>query len=312
MIRSLALVLALTAPAAANPLDDHVLPRVAAFAGATEALAQTDCDVDALKAAYAPAATAWAAMSHLTLGPVEAEGRGQVVLFWPDGRDATRRGLALLRERGAEGWTPEGIARASAAARGLGALERLIWEAEAEPCALTRALTRDLADTAARIETGWTNGFADLMRTPGTAGNARFLDESEVRAAFFTALMSGLEHLSDRRLGAPLGTFAEPRPARAELRRSGLSLAMVVAALEGMRELAAAMADAPETDAAFARALDAARRVDTPDLSQVAEPGGRLRVEALQTAVDAIRQVADVEIGQGLGIAQGFNSADGD
>jgi predicted lipoprotein len=312
MIRPLLLTLALPLTAQAGAIDDHALPRVAAFADAAGALADAPCDPAALKGAFGPAATAWAAMSHLTMGPVEAEGRGQVVLFWPDGRDATRRGLNLLREQGEMGWTPEGIARASAAARGLGALERLIWEADAAPCALTLALADDLAETAARIEAGWTGGFAALMRDPGGPGNTRFLDEAEVQAAFFTALMTGLEHLAERRLGEPLGSFDRPRPARAELRRSASSLPMVEASLRALRELAAAMADAPETDAAFARALDAATRIETPDLSRVADPAGRLPVEALQTAVNALRQAADREIGDAHGLAQGFNAADGD
>ncbi|MEM7491316.1 MAG: imelysin family protein [Pseudomonadota bacterium] len=312
MIRSLLLALALPLAAQADPIDDHSLPRITAFAEATAALAAQDCDPAALRPAFAEAATTWAAMSHLTMGPVEDEGRGRIVLFWPDGRDATGRGLRLLRETGEESWTPEGIARASAAARGLGALERLIWEADAEPCALTLALADDLAATAARIEAGWRDGFADLMRRPGADGNTRFLDASEVQAAFFTALMTGLEHVAERRLGAPLGTFDRPRPLRAELRRAGLSLPMVVASLEALRDLAAAMADAPETDAAFARALETADRIETADLTQVADPSGRLQVETLQTAVNTIRQTADREIGGALGVAQGFNAADGD
>lgn len=314
MIRAL-IFCCLAVPAHADidrALDDHVLPRVAAFTEATAALAAQDCNLDDLRPAFADAATAWAGLSHLAIGPIEDEGRGQIVLFWPDSRDATRRGLQLLQQSGAAAWTPDGIARASAAARGLGALERLIWEAEAEPCPLTLAIAEDMAATAARIETAWQDGFADLMRTAGAAGNSRFLDETEVQAAFFTALMTGLEHIADRRLGGPMGTFEQPRPLRAELRRSSLSLPMVVASLEALRELAAAMADAPETDEAFVRALEAAARVDTPDLSQVSEPGGRLRVETLQTAVNAVRRTADQEIGGALGVMQGFNAADGD
>ena len=312
MIRPAFLALLLPFTAQADPIDRHALPRVAAFARTATALADAPCEPATLRTAFGRTAAAWAAMSHLTMGPVEDEGRGRIVLFWPDGRDATRQGLNLLHGQGPEAWTPEGIARTSAAARGLGALERLIWEADAEPCGLTLALADDLSATADRIEAGWTDGFADLMRTPGGPGNTRYLDDAEVKGAFYTALMTGLEHLSARRLGEPMGTFARPRPARAELRRSGSSLPMIVASLRSLRELAAAMTDAPDTDAAFARALDAADRIETADLAQVADPGGRLRVEALQTAVDAVRQAADREIGRGLGLAQGFNAADGD
>ncbi|MEM7645132.1 MAG: imelysin family protein [Pseudomonadota bacterium] len=138
------------------------------------------------------------------------------------------------------------------------------------------------------------------------------MDQAEVDAALFTALMTGLAHMADKRLGEPLGTFDRPRPLRAELHRSDQSMPMVIAALEALRDLAATLADASDTDAAFVRALEAAARIETPDLSQVADPGGRLRVETLQTAVNAIRRAADREIGGGLGVVQGFNAADGD
>jgi hypothetical protein len=72
----------------------------------------------------------------------------------------------------------------------------------------------------------------------------------------------------------------------------------------------AAIAATPETDAPFARALDAAARVETADLSPVPDPSGRLPVKALQTAVSDIRRAVDREIGDAPGLARGFDAAD--
>ncbi|WP_099826802.1 imelysin family protein [Oceaniglobus indicus] len=308
-------VAVLTSPAVADvdaALDRHVLPRIDDLAAETRALADTPCDAGQLRAAFDDAALAWSAASHLTLGPAEENGRARAILFWPDERDSTGRGLRLLMQQGADAWTPDAIARASVAARGLGALERLIHEDDAQPCALTLALSDDLAATAAAIRDGWHDGFADMMRTPGGPGNTRFLTESEAAAALFTALLAGLEYTADTRLGRPLGTFDDPRPARAEYRRSGLSLDSVQAALVSLRELAATLADAPRTLEALDRAIATTEDLDDPVFAGVADPQARFRVETLQTAVREARNIAATEIGAALGVSAGFNSADGD
>ena len=180
-------------------------------------------------------------------------------------------------------WAPEAVARASVAARGLGALERAIFE-DAAPCALTQALADDLAATASAIRDGW-DGFAQALRTAGRPGNDRFLAPEEAQAAFLTALTTGPEHTAENRLGRPLGTFDDPRPSRAELPRSGLSLPLVAAALMGMRDLTVVLADVPRTVAALDRALMQARALDDPALAGVADPAARFRIEALQTTV---------------------------
>lgn len=317
MIRATLLATALALPAHAGveeALASHVLPRIDALAEGTATLAAAPCEPEALRAGFHAAADAWAGASHLTLGPAEEGARTQAIQFWPDARDATGRGLRLLRAQGEEAWTPETIARASVAARGLGALERLIHEDGGEPCALTLALADDLAATARAIRDGWRGegGFAEAMRSAGAPGNGRFLAPEEARAALFTALLSGLEHVEARRLGEPLGTFDRPEPRRAEMRRAGRSLENVRLALASLRELAAALAHAPGTDAAFATALAAAEALDDPVFAGVADPQGRVRVEALQTAVRAVRAAAAAEIGGALGVTAGFNASDGD
>ena len=293
-------------------LDAHVLPGMDRLTDATAALAIAPCGTEAQRDAFAGAARAWAGVSHLTFGPAEENGRARAIEFWPDTRDATGRGLRLLIEQGPDAWTSEAIARASVAARGLGALERLIYEQEGEPCALTSALASDLAATAAAIRDDWRDGFAETMRSAGQDGNTRFLDESEAAAALFTALLTGLEQTADARLGAPLGTFDQPRANRAELRRAGLSLAMITESLTAARELAAALAPAPQTDAALARAVGEAERLADPALAGVAEPMSRVRIEALQTSIRSAIDIAAAELGPALGVQAGFNSADGD
>jgi predicted lipoprotein len=314
MIRTLALI-CLATPALADVdgvLDHHILPRIDRFAETATALADTSCDAPALRQGFADAAQAWAGISHLNMGPIQDGGRAKSVLFWPDDRDATTRGLRLLQAQGSDALTPEAMAQASVAARGLGALERQIFDNDAQPCDLTLALADDLAVTAGDIRDGWQDDFADQLRDPGQDGHVRFLTLDEVNQTLFTSLLAGMEYLSDQRLGRPLGSFDKPQPLRAELRRSQQSVPMIQTQIASLRELAAILGDAPLTDAAMARAQDQASSLDDPALSNVDDPSERFRVEAVQTTIKEAMTLAQDELGKALNVKMGFNAADGD
>lgn len=303
----------------AEVVSTHILPGYDAFAGASAALAAKageTCAADALAPAYHAAYDAWMGVQHLHLGPVEEDGRGLAIAFWPDPKGSGRRAQAALLTGDPALLTPERFARQSVAARGLTGLERLIWPETpppVDPCPLIRATATDLARLAAETAAGWHGGFADTLLTAGTPGNTRFLSRDEARRALFTALVTGLEQLRDARLGRPMGTFDRPTPERAEARASGRSLRNVALALRAERKLAMALvAPAPETRAAFDRAIALAEGLDDPVFDGTTTPTGRLRVEVLQQAVDRVRQTALAEIGPALGVGLGFNAQDGD
>ncbi len=322
----LAFVLAFAAgPVAADVnavIDAHILPGYAAFAEATTALddAAADCAPETIRPAWNEAFDAWLGVSHLRFGPVEQDGRSVVIAFWPDERGATPKALAgLIADEDPIIETPEGTARVSVAARGLFALEYLLYDpqfAEAGPygCALIRALTEDLAALAAETNEAWQGGYAETMRSAGAEGNATYLSDREARQALFTALLSGLEFTADQRLGRPLGTFDRPRPTRAEAWRSERGQRNVVLSLRALSDLARHLTDdgAPLTDAALAHAIERAESLDDPAFTGVSDPSSRLKIEIVQQAVRAARDAALAEIGPSLGVSAGFNSADGD
>ncbi len=324
-MRRLALVIGLTLTALPARADfpeavrDHILPGYAAFEQATAALdasAQADCTAQALRPAYQAAWDAWMAVAHLRLGPVEEEGRVLAIAFWPDPKAlGTKAQMALLTGDPAA-LSPEHFPEQSVAARGLTGLERLLYPAEplpADPCALIRATTTDLARMAAGIEADWRGGYADVLLTAGEPGNTTFLSRPEVRQALFTQLAAGLEFVEDSRLGRPLGTFDKPRPERAEARAAGRSLRNVLLGLRAMKGLVEALTpDAPQTLAAFDHAISLAEGLNDPVFAGVAEPESRLKVEILAEAVDAIRAVILTELAPELDVGIGFNAADGD
>lgn len=309
-------------------LDRHVLPGMQALARSTAALdaaAQADCRPDdpALRAAFGEAFDAWIAVSHLRFGPAENQARGFALAFWPDTRGMTPKTLrSLIADADPVVETPEGFATVSVAGRGFYALEYLLYDAGIAAlgtpgyrCRLTRAVTADIAATAADLARDWTGRYAALMRDPGPGGP--YQTDDEVLQEVFKALTTGLEINADLRLGRPMGQIGKPRPLRAEARRSGRSLRHVVVSLRALRQLAALLAGADadlaaRMENAFDTALDRADRLDDPVFAGVATPQGRLRIEVLQQAVRAIRAEANEYMGPALGVAAGFNSLDGD
>lgn len=316
-----ALTLAASAALADFPeaVRDHILPGYAGFEVASAALAAAageSCDVTALQPGYHAAYDAWMAVQHLRFGPVETDGRVLAILYWPDPKAlGAKAQLALLTGDPAK-LAPDAFAEQSVAARGLLALERLLFPAEAlpgDPCPLIRATAGDLARIAAVVHAEWRNGFAQTLTSAGEAGNTTYLSRPEARQVLFTQLATGLEFLDDQRLGRPLGSFDVPHPERAEARASGRSLRNVLLSLQAMRALMVALTpDAPATLAAFDHAISLAATMDDPVFAGVTAPPDRLKVEILQQAVREIREVILSELAPELDVGIGFNAADGD
>lgn len=307
----------------ARAVDDYIMPGYAAFAEASAQLrdvAAQDCTLEAIKPAWNDAFDAWLTVSHLHFGPIEKDGRAVIIAFWPDERSASPRALAdLIAGQDPIIATPAGTAQISAAARGIYALEYMLYDPQFATagdygCALTRALTADLAGISAEVMDDWQGGYADTLRTAGAAENQTYLTKREGVQALFTTLLAGIEFDSEKRLGRPLGTFERPRPNRAESWRSKRSLRNLALSLHGLKALKDTLSDeqTPVTDAAFAKAFDLLDQLDDPILAGVADPQGRFKVEILQQAVQAIGDAAEVELSDLLGVEAGFNSADGD
>ena len=300
-------------------VKDHILPGYAAFATASQTLADTaakDCTADAVRPAFNAAYDAWLGVEHLRFGPATDNGTNMSILFWPDpkGSGSKAQRALLLGDPGQ--LQPAAFAKQSVAARGLAGLERLLYPATdlpADPCALIRATATDLAATAQQVDDAWVNSYAQTMLTAGQPGNTTYLHHSEARQALFTQVISGLEYDMDARLARPLGTFAAPHPERAEAVASGRSLTNIRLSLQALRAMVVTLTpDAPLTMAAFDRALKQADTLDDPVLAGVADPQGRLKVEILQQRITALRDTAVVELGQALKVGKGFNAADGD
>ncbi|MEQ3624222.1 MAG: imelysin family protein [Celeribacter sp.] len=319
--------------AAGDPVVDHVIdavimPNLDAFAASTAALAQTaqtECLArsEPLRAAWAQAFDDWLMIEDYRLGPLEDEGRRYAIAYWPDAQGHRPRALARLIATAPAKITARSMTTAPVSVRGLYAIEALLFDPRfsnytenSGACAAIRAISADLADLADIVRDGWAGKFGNTMRTPGTAGNSRFLDASEPRQALYTALLSSLGFDIDERLGGPLGTFDTPRPKQAESRLSERSLDNLLGALDGHEALALGLSpDAPTRETlstAFANARAEIAALDDPILAGVADPMGRFRVEALQSSLLQLRREIEATLGPALGVSMGLNSMDGD
>lgn len=313
-MRATLLALFLATPALADTatvVQDQIRPGFTAFANAAQALADLEtCDPDIMRAAFQGTYDLWMPVDHLTLGPAEEDGRGLAVLFWPDPKGS---GWKAQRALLAAPPTAKAMAQQSVAARGLPALERLLFPTEPleGACPLIQATADDLAATAAVLASGW-GPYGDLMLTAGQAGNDRFLTPEEATQALFTQLATGLESLADRRIGRPLGTFDKPRPDLAEARASNRSIRNIALSLVALKDLALSLSpDSPKTLAAFDHAIGLAQTLD-PDIDRITDPQAWLKLEILQQAIRSTRDTAIAELGPALGVELGFNAQDGD
>lgn len=303
-------------------LAKRILPGIAAFAEAADRLAgmaQQDCTAPALRPAYQQTFAAWMPVADLRLGPSEAAALS--IGFWPDEKGATPRTLArLIAAEDPAGRDPAAYAEVSVAARGLFALERMLFDADfagyrrdSYACALTATIAADLARQADALRDHWRD-HAALLRTPGADGNTAYLTEDEAQRAIYTQILAALEFTADQRLSRPMGTIDRPRPTRAEAWRSGRPLPNVVAVVDAAVRLAEALAGAPlpQVRGAEARVLEAAGAVGDPTFQDIDDPAARFRLEVLRDRIDVLRRAMEAELGGALGIAAGFNALDGD
>ena len=300
-----------TTPALAGTeeaLSDHILPGFAGFATAAEALsvtAKANCTAEALKEPWNAAFDAWTQVGDLRMGPTETG--ALPVYFWPDARGFTPRTLGrLIDDEEPIGTDPETFSEISIAARGLMALEQMLYEDDLSgyaqgsySCALVQTMATDLSAQAGALEAGWRDGFAQVLRSAGQEGNALFQTPDEALRGLYTQVLSSLEFTADTRLGRPLGTFERPRPTRAEAWRSGRALGNAVLFADAAADLAITLADTPmpQTRDALDRLHEVADRVTDPALQDIDDPSARLRVEIVQQQVHTLSQTIEAELG---------------
>lgn len=350
LIAPLAALFALAAPAAslqAAPALDPVpvietwlLPRydtLVATTAAQEAAWTGFCKapsaggVAALRAAFTPAANAWTAVEFVTMGPVSLALRADRFNFFPDRRNVIQRGMADVLASTDEGrFEPERFGKSNAAAQGLPALERLLYEPGAADalasgneaavrCTYGTAIAKNLATIAREVRTAWgdkTSGAFGAV-VSGKGDPIYFPDSAAVPGMILTDLSGAYQRVSDTRILPVLGN-GDPKPLLAEGWRAGRSGAvvkvMVTSADALLQEIAKQLPS--RTQWAVNKAATAADKAaaDFPDdLGAAAEAsGGAGKIQAALKAFKGAQITVYRPIAAYFGISLGFNALDGD
>ncbi|MFO0990462.1 MAG: imelysin family protein [Hyphomicrobiales bacterium] len=279
-----------------------------------------------LRAAYLKTADAWSGVEFLHFGPAGVDFRFERMSYWPERKNATAKALTLLfAGKGDDGLAPEHFAGTSAAGQGLPALERLLFDDDAEKLLLAQdasgerrrqvglAVARNIAIIAAQILAGWRDGADSALKK---LDDPAYGQEATARIA--TDLLGLFQLIRDTKIEAPLGKSIESaKPRLAEGWRSGRSIRAIAVNLATLRDavdiIFADSTDEISSPSVLKSAVKIADSLSSEDLSAiVTSPKQRSDAVLLYDAVTSARDVCKVEIPHALGITIGFNSLDGD
>ncbi|WP_371345801.1 imelysin family protein [Ancylobacter sp. IITR112] len=289
--------------------------------------------VKELRARFAAVSEAWSAVEFITFGPVMLSLRPDRFNLFPERRNAVGRSVAeLLADPTDERLQPKRFFRLSAAAQGLPALERVLYDDGAEAalvagpeaarrCALGQAVALNLATIAGEIRTGWGSRSEGLLAqlVAGKADPVYFPDPNALLSQIVTDLAGAYQRVVDQRLLVVLGKSAEEaKPLLADRRRSGLSKETIVAIVASARALADALgaglnAKDRASLAQTVQAAEAAAQGLPEDIGAAATTApGRKTLEAAVAAFKAAQASVAKPLAAGLGVPLGFNALDGD
>ncbi|MDQ0513035.1 imelysin family protein [Ancylobacter amanitiformis] len=327
---------------APDVVADWLLPRydtLAATTAAQRAAWEGFCKAPAadgvaeLKARFAAVSDAWASVEFITFGPVMLSLRADRFNLFPERRNAVGRSVAeLIADPTDERLQPQRFFRLSAAAQGLPALERLLYDdgaaaalvagpEAARRCQLGLAIADNLAGIGKDIRTGWGDRTSGLLGqlVAGKADPVFFPDPDSLLSRLVTDLAGAYQRAVDQRLLIVLGKSPEEaKPLLADRRRSGLAKQTIVAEIASAGDLALRLAKGLGTtdQAVLARTMEAARAAADAlpaDIGTAATATkGRRQLEAAAVAFKAAQASVATPLAAGLGVPLGFNALDGD
>ena len=306
----------------------HALPRARAWQKAcgtlAEAMAHAQADsgprgVDEARSAWKAAALAWAAVSAVATGPLVSRRSARRIDFQP-----VRPALVLRAIDAAPGGA-DAMDRVGSAAKGLGALEWLLWAPDAPRNDAARAYAREVANDL--------RGEADAVADAFAALAERELDDDAIAASFAEIVnqwIGGLEQLRMQRLVRPVQD-ARTRNARGPVLLrpwSGIDADDRAARWQALRALSVfAGADAPPRGQGLlvpietnlrGRGLNALadrlrQGVLTADASLRAAGGNQsAAMGRAANAIERVKRLSEAELAAALQVRLSFSDADGD
>lgn len=328
---------------AQKTVEQHIRPGYRKLADAMAGLQQTAnafCakpepgGLPKLFAAYKDAVLAWSRMEHLRFGPVTQEHRYERIAFWPDPKGIGRKQVfRTLNRKDKSVLSAESLAKKSVALQGLTALEvlihrdegaRLLGEKGKFRCDYAKAISANLVAMARDILDAWNTpeGFSHIFLNPGEE-NEIYLTPKEVTQEIVKAYGTGLFVVRNLKIGAPLGLVDSGKVSDPQYKDAGLDRAVIIANLEGIRDLFISGGLAGQLDAQangsgeavaneFGIAIEIFQDLDM-SLSEVAEtPEMKQKVAVSGFALKNAYTTGTGKLNTAAGLSIGFNALDGD
>lgn len=284
---------------------------------------------------FANAALAYGQIEFIRIGPLMEDNRADRLLFWPDRRGiGLKQVQAILAEADTSATEVTSLRGKSVAAQGFGALEFVLFGTGAETllapegefrCRYGLAIAANISGIAGELAMGWYQheGVATRLTRP-QAEYADYRTETEALEALVGLVSHGVEAMRDTRINpfiAQDGKAAQPKLAL--FWRSGLSMAMIGANVDGMRKLVAvsgvarAVAEKDKgldnsIDFEFGNAIRALDAVTLPVEQAVADEKQAQALNYLVIVTQSLQTMIGEQLSTALGLSVGFSSLDGD
>lgn len=274
-------------------------------------------------------------VEFLRFGPLTEDNRSERMLFWPDRKGiALRQVQAILAEQDERATTLAGLRAKSIAVQGLGALDYALFGEGADAlagkggafrCAYAATVAAAVAATTNELSAAWSaaGGIAARLAEP-QANQTDYRSEREALEELVGAMAQGIEILRDTRLLPFVGRNQEdPKPKSALFWRSGMTMPMIRAGFEGIRDFLVVsqigqLAAEPDlwvgNSAQFelANALKAAELVTDPIAEALVDEKQRRALAYLIILTGSLQTLLGENLPAALGLSVGFSSLDGD
>lgn len=323
-------------------VEQWLLPRYDTLVSASEAQsaawdafckAPSVAGIADLKARFAAVSQAWSAVEFITFGPVMLSLRPDRFNLFPERRNAVGRSVTeLVADPTDERLKPERFFRLSAAAQGLPAMERLLYDDGADGalasgpesqrrCELGQAIALNLATIADEIRTGWGDRSTGLLAQllANKPDPVFFPDPGALLSQVVTDLAGAYQRVVDQRILIVLGkNIDEAKPLLSDRRRSDLSKETILTIISSAGSLSELLAKGLDTKGqatvtkAMQGALTAAQGLPDDIGAAATTPKGRKTLEAATVAFKAAQASVADPLAAGLGVPLGFNALDGD
>jgi predicted lipoprotein len=283
--------------------------------------------LDAARSAWQATARAWEQLSAVSVGPVIARRSQRAIDFTPT-RPALIEKAIAAQPQGAKAFE-----RIGTPAKGLPALEWLLWTRPAQPGSPACSYAHEVAQDVARESAALAHAFADAAATDWGA-EVEQEQSTQAISEFVNQWVGGIERLRWAQMDKPLraaGSGSGARTPDYPRTASGSTLPAWAATWGALRSLTTlpANADVPAAGEALVplemylrgkglnpladKLRQATDKVDA-SMAQVQKSGLQNKAAIQQTARDlaALKFLAESEVAPALQVSIGFSDADGD